>query len=114
MSFAKNTDLGQDPSLDEVFYESYNNRSGDTDDSDNEDELGNEEHIVGGVLVEEGSRGSVEGLEVCASVDNEHFEVKLGITEVQARANYLAAGIEVAEEEDGITVAGNSDLINSE
>ena len=32
-----NLEIGQDPSLDEVFLESYNNDSGDSDDSDNDD-----------------------------------------------------------------------------
>ena len=48
------------------------------------------------------------------SGDGEVVEVKLGITEEEADLNYLAAGTEVEEEEDGITVAGNSELINPE
>ena len=94
-----NLEIGQDPSLDEVFFESYN--SGDSDDSENDDH-DNE--------VEE-NMGFEEDVEESA---NHGSGDKLSITEAQARENYLAAGTEVAEEEDRITLAAHSDLINPE
>ena len=41
-------------------------------------------------------------------------ELKLDISVSQAKANYEMAGLEVEEEEDRITVAGNGDLMNPE
>ena len=48
--------------------------------------------------------------------DNEVVEVvvKLGISEIQSRANLDAAGTEVEEEDDRITVANNLDMMSPE
>ena len=42
MAFIKNFDLCQDPVLDEVFYESYNHISSDSENSDSEDDKEND------------------------------------------------------------------------
>ena len=110
MAFIKNFDLCQDPVLDEVFYESYNHISSDSDNSDSEDDKENDRDSD--VITVAEDPGSLVGME--ESGDGEVVEVKLGITEEEADLNYLAAGTEVEEEEDGITVAGNSELINPE
>ena len=102
---AQNWDLGQDTSLDHIFHENYEFGASDSDDDN---------------LLEDGSTTGESILDVADKhadgviEDKETYEIKLGITEAQAKANYLAAGIEVVEEEDGISVAGNSDLINEE
>ena len=90
-------DIGEDPSLDQVFFESYN----DSDDS-SDDDMEREGHLDSGTTGEEDTT-DVE--------DGEQVELKLGITEAQASANYLEAGTEVDEEEDGINLAEHSDLI---
>ena len=90
-------DIGEDPSLDHVFFESYN----DSDDS-SDDAMEREGHLDNETAGEEDTT-DVE--------DGEQVELKLGITEAQASANYLEAGTEVDEEEDGINLAEHSDLI---
>ena len=100
------TNLGTDPAVDNIFDENFNNEF---DDSVNEESFDSE--------------GITEGLdasdiEVSPALEGTEAEVKvrtsLGITEDQARMNYVAAGKEVLEETDGITVAGNADLIDPE
>ena len=75
-------DIGEDPSLDHVFFESYN----DSDDS-SDDDMEREGHLDSGTTGEEDTT-DVE--------DGEQVELKLGITEAQASANYLEAGTEKA------------------
>ena len=83
-------------SLDARFFDFNEFEDSDTE----EDNLDEEDCIVGEVLGFEGERGGVE--------------MNLGISEAEAMANYMAAGTEVEEEEDDITVAGNSGLISEE
>ena len=78
----------------DIFGEQYK----DGEDSDSDDEL---ESIAMDHL-EEGD------------VEEEEDEMKLGITAAEARANYEAAGSEVNEEEDRITIADNTHLMNSD
>ena len=104
-----NLEIGQDPSLDEVFFESYNYDSGDSDDSDNDD---HEKDVLSGEETNSGYEDDVE--ELANHGPGEEIGRKLCITEAQARENYLTAGTEVAEEEDRITVAAHYDLINPE
>jgi superfamily II DNA helicase RecQ len=70
------------------------------EDSESEDELGNMEQleIENGLDEVSGKNGSRE----------------LDISVVQAKANYVAAGTEVLEEADRITLANNAQLMNSE
>ena len=70
------------------------------EDSESEDELGNMEQleIENGLVEISGKNGSRE----------------LDISVVQANANYVAAGTEVLEEADRITLANNAHLMNSE
>ena len=96
-------EIGLDPCLDEVFFESYN--SDDSDESDNDHE---QEDVLSDERANIGSEDDVEESANHGSGD------KLFITEAQARENYLAAGTEVAEEEDAITLTAHSDLINPE
>ena len=77
-------------SLDARFFDFNEFEDSDTE----EDNLDEEDCIVGEVLGVEEERGGVE--------------MNLGISEAEAMANYMAAGTEVQEEEDDITVAGNS------
>ena len=106
-----NLEIGQDPSLDEVFFESYNYDSGDSDDSDNDD---HEKDVLPGEETNSGFEDDVEESANHGDGPGEEIGRKLCITEAQARENYLAAGTEVAEEEDSITVAAHYDLINPE
>ena len=48
------------------------------------------------------------------NVDNEELDDRLSISVEQAKANLAAAGTEVEEEVDRITVAGNPSLMNTE
>ena len=65
--------------------------------------------VLGGLPhVHNGTTGEEDTTDV---EDGEQVELKLGIIEAQASANYLEAGTEVDEEEDGITLAGHSDHI---
>ena len=84
----------QAPTFD-VFTEDYDNES--TDDSD-EDDI---QESFGGELLEDDPEVEQSG-------------VKLAISESLARANYKAAGTEVREEHNRISVAGNLHIINSE
>ena len=93
------TEFGPDPALDSIFYEDYNDES---DDSAN-DSL-NSEDIAG----DESKNTDTEA----ATELDDQLKTKLSISEDHARMNYLTAGKEVLEEADGISVAGNSDLID--
>ena len=77
----------------DVFDEVYDNES--SDDSEEED-------------IQE----SFEGEVLDDDSEVEQLGVRLAITESLARANYEAAGTEVEEENDRITIAGNPHLIN--
>ena len=77
----------------DVFAEVYDNES--SDDSEEED-------------IQE----SFEGKVLDDDSEVEQFGVRLAISESLARANYEAAGTEVEEEHDRITIAGNPHLIN--
>ena len=58
--------------------------------------------------------GLMEDLDISAGKDDGNDEFRLGITAVQAKANYDIAGTEVEEEKDGITIQDNADLMNYE
>ena len=111
--------------VDDVFYEYYNN---DSDDSDDDEELGGEELSGGGLEYEDLTGGMLEdgegelgeggleheGLAGVVQDDEDSAAGKLGISKALAIANYLAAGTEVEEESDRITVNGNAELISPE
>ena len=81
--------------LDAVFYENYNGESDTSEDSEElVGEVGDESFGIGGLNIE---------------VDH---EMKLGISQDLARANYEKAGTEVIEEKDAITIEKNAHLIN--
>ena len=82
--------------LDAVFFESYDGESDSSE--ENEDEL---EKVV------EAEGIGIEGL----TMIDEDIEVKLGISEDQARTNYEEAGKEVTEEKDTITVERHAHLM---
>ena len=93
------TEFGPDPALDTIFYEDYNDES---DDSAN-DSL-NSEDVAG-------DESKNTDTEAALELDDQ-LKTKLSISKDHARMNYLTAGKEVLEETDGISVAGNSDLID--
>ena len=106
--------LSSEPTLDDIFDESYEDESGDSGEEDgflDEDMAGADQEIL------DVSRESLENEEQVAEAmmeNKEDKEDKLGISEELARKNYIAAGTEVEEEKDRITVAGNPDLMNPE
>ena len=102
-SHHKSLELSDDPCLDQVFYESYNM------DSDDSDDFGGDVDTDMMMELDDASAEEVEGNEEGTNVD-----LKLGITRSQADKNYFAAGIEVAEEEDAIKLADHCDLVDQE
>ena len=77
---------------------------------DPEESIFNEDY-----LAEEGSDDSEEEHEeMDLEVVEDNVDKKLGISEKQAKANLEAAGTEVDEEAERITVAANYDLMNPE
>ena len=81
--------------LDAVFYEKYNGESDTSEDSEElVGEVGDESFGIGGLNIE---------------VDH---EMKLGISQDLARANYEKAGTEVIEEKDAITIEKNAHYIS--
>lgn len=121
MASGSNLDLSAEPNLGDVFCDSYN--FSDSEDSDEdvveknpdsedsgedgvEKNSGDEDEMTG---EREGNDEVLDGVEEEAVID-----VKLGISEALARENYLAAGVEVQEEKDRITVEKNLHLISQE
>ena len=80
----------------------------DLDNNDPGDYIFNEEYQE-----EEESGDSDNGVSEHEAED-EVFQLNLGISEELAKANYEAAGMEVEEEPETITIAGNAHLINPE
>ena len=98
----KSLELGVDPCLGQVFYESYNMDSDDSDEFDGEVDMG---------MIEADDESAND------MVDNEegtNVELKLGISKSQADKNYFAAGTEVEEEEDAIKLSDYCDLVDHE
>ena len=85
--------------LDAIFYESYVDES-DASEEDESDDLDEEVELLAEAI----------GMEEF-DVNEGSKEVKLGISEDQARANYENAGTEVLEKKDTITVEKHADLI---
>ena len=83
----------------DVFSEDFNQSSDDDGDVDNQ------ELLLEDVSEDFGHDSEQTEEEICGD--------KLSISEELARANYAAAGTEVEEERDRITVAGNIHLMNS-
>ena len=102
------------PTLDDIFHESYDSES----DKSEEDLLEEEMSGLGFVGANE------ENMELEEEFENDEFAEdvmdkkkvndNLGISEDLARKNYLAAGTEVEEEKDRITITGNKEHMNSE
>ena len=75
-----------------------------------------ENYMDGGDTDSDDDSGQMRDLDISASngKDGGNDECRLGITAVQAKANYDIAGTEVEEEKDGITIQDNADLMNYE
>ena len=91
--------FGSAPVLDNVFHENFCNESDDSSNESFDGENGDKDEV------------HITEVEECLGAE-ERMKTKLGITEEQVRVNYLAAGAEVEEESEGITVAANSHLID--
>ena len=79
-----------DPSVD-IFNEDYHEGEGEDSESDDDVSIGEDPETI-----------------------ENNVEVRLGISEAQAKANYAAAGTEVDKEEERITILGNPHLMSPE
>ena len=121
MASGSNLDLSAEPNLGDVFCDSY--KFSDSEDSDEdvvEKNPDSEDSGEDGVEKNSGDEDEMTGEregndEVLVGVEEEAvIDVKLGISEALARENYLAAGVEVQEEKDRITVEKNLHLISQD
>lgn len=73
-----------------------------------------EDYMAGGDTDTDDELEVLDHLEISERVDGTEDEMKLDISIAQAKANFEAAGKEVDEEQDRITIADNENLMNCE